>query len=192
MQLVVLIIRSPFKVYCIFICRIISITVLIQIIDYLCKYVQHSNIFSLPNKVAIEKVSTSSEISLKELIISWEYPFSSLFMTQKTWITGGGGGLGHMCAHICQTMPGEPPEDGEMNKVTLPSRHRILNSEAEHAFSRSHNIKSLQDSEEVTFCFFETWMPAGGRTRDLWFSKQAALTTAPGPPPCSWPIDSCL
>ena len=25
-------------------------------------------------------------------------------------------------------MPGEPPEDGEMNEMTLPSRHRIRNS----------------------------------------------------------------
>ena len=33
--------------------------------------------------------------------------------------------LGHRCAHIVQTGPGEPPEDGEM---TLPSRHRIRNS----------------------------------------------------------------
>ena len=36
--------------------------------------------------------------------------------------------LGHLCAHIGQTGPGEPPEDGEMNEMTLPSRHRIQNS----------------------------------------------------------------
>ena len=38
-------------------------------------------------------------------------------------------------------------------------------------------------------------MPVGARARDLRFSKQADLTTAPGPPPCSWPIDmidNCL
>ena len=33
--------------------------------------------------------------------------------------------LGHLCAHIGKTGPGEPPEDGEM---TLSSRHRIRNS----------------------------------------------------------------
>ena len=36
--------------------------------------------------------------------------------------------LGHLCAHIGQTGPGEPPEDGEMNEMTLSSRHRIRNS----------------------------------------------------------------
>ena len=30
--------------------------------------------------------------------------------------------------HIGQTGPGEPPEDGEMSEITLPSRHRMLNS----------------------------------------------------------------
>ena len=33
--------------------------------------------------------------------------------------------LGHLCA---QTGQGEPPEDGEMNEMTLSSRHRIRNS----------------------------------------------------------------
>ena len=36
--------------------------------------------------------------------------------------------LGQLCAHIGQTGPGEPPEDGEMNEMTLSSRHRIRNS----------------------------------------------------------------
>ena len=40
------------------------------------------------------------------------------------------GVLGHFCAHDCvgYTGPIEPPEDGEMNEVTLPYRHRIQNS----------------------------------------------------------------
>ena len=33
--------------------------------------------------------------------------------------------LGHFCAHTGLIGPGEPPEDGEM---TLPSSHRIQNS----------------------------------------------------------------
>ena len=36
--------------------------------------------------------------------------------------------LGHLCAHIGETGPGEPPEDGEMIEMTLSSRHRIWNS----------------------------------------------------------------
>ena len=33
---------------------------------------------------------------------------------------------------------------------------------------------------------FETWRPSRGRTRDLWLSKQTALTTSPGPRPDSF------
>ena len=36
--------------------------------------------------------------------------------------------LGHLCAHIGLTGPGEPPEDGEMIEMTLSSRHRMRNS----------------------------------------------------------------
>ena len=36
--------------------------------------------------------------------------------------------LGHLCAHIGYTGPGEPPEDGGMIEMTLSSRHRIRNS----------------------------------------------------------------
>ena len=36
--------------------------------------------------------------------------------------------LGHLCAHIGYTGPGESPEDGEMNEMTLSSGHRIRNS----------------------------------------------------------------
>ena len=36
--------------------------------------------------------------------------------------------LGPLCAHIGQTGPGEPPEDGEMIEMALSSRHRIRNS----------------------------------------------------------------
>ena len=44
------------------------------------------------------------------------------------WQNEMNGALGHLCAHIDWTGPREPPEDGEMNKMTLPSRHRIRNS----------------------------------------------------------------
>ena len=36
--------------------------------------------------------------------------------------------VGHLCAHIGQTGPGELPEDGEMKEMTLTSRRRIRNS----------------------------------------------------------------
>ena len=36
--------------------------------------------------------------------------------------------LGHLCAHIGLTGPGEPPEDDEMIEMTLSSRHRIQKS----------------------------------------------------------------
>ena len=38
------------------------------------------------------------------------------------------GPLGHLCAHVGETGSGEPPEDGEMNEITLPSRHRMQDS----------------------------------------------------------------
>ena len=36
--------------------------------------------------------------------------------------------LGHLCAHLGLTGPGESPEDGEMIEMTLSFRHRIRNS----------------------------------------------------------------
>ena len=33
--------------------------------------------------------------------------------------------LGHLFALIGETGPGKPPNDGEVNQMTLPSRHRI-------------------------------------------------------------------
>ena len=36
--------------------------------------------------------------------------------------------LGHFCAHTGYIGQGEPPEDGEMSEMTLPSRHKIRNS----------------------------------------------------------------
>ena len=41
---------------------------------------------------------------------------------------GLNGVLGQLCAHIGWTGPWEPPEDGEMNEMTLPSKHMIVNS----------------------------------------------------------------
>ena len=38
------------------------------------------------------------------------------------------GGLGHFYTHIWLNWAREPPKDGEMNKMTLPYRHRMRNS----------------------------------------------------------------
>ena len=35
------------------------------------------------------------------------------------------GFLGQCYAYIGSTGPGEPPEDGEINVITMPSRHKI-------------------------------------------------------------------
>ena len=63
--------------------------------------------------------------------------------------------LGHFCAHTGLIGPGEPTEDGEMGAMTLPSGHRIRNSnpEAEHATSRSRRLPTYEvlrvDGEET-------------------------------------------
>ena len=36
--------------------------------------------------------------------------------------------LGHFCAHTGKIGPEEPPEDGEMSEMTLPTRQGIRNS----------------------------------------------------------------
>ena len=57
------------------------------------------------------------------------------------------GVLGHLCAHIGLTGPGEPREDGDMSEMTVPSRYRIRNSVTEEA----PHIESLRVSGEETF-----------------------------------------
>ena len=76
----------------------------------------------------------------------------------------------HLCGHIGWTVPREPPEDGGMNEMTLPSRHmiRIWNpgnmrlSILPLVTEALHNIESLRVSEEKTVCFFESWSPEWG------------------------------
>ena len=88
--------------------------------------------------------------------------------------------LGHLCAHIGWTGPGEPPEDGEMHEMTLSSRHRMLNSSpggptAEHATSRSRRLPTI-------LTFTREWQEAfkpprpGTEPRTLAW-KAAVLTT---------------
>ena len=66
------------------------------------------------------------------------------------------GGLGHICAHIGSTGPGEHPEDGELNVMTLPSRHTDRNSSLAvrgqagylSVMETLHNIESSRVSGE--------------------------------------------
>ena len=65
--------------------------------------------------------------------------------------------LGHPCVHIGKTGPGESPEDGEMNEMTLSSRHVFQTqdlkfepwrSEAEHATFRSRRLRTILNHYE--------------------------------------------
>ena len=49
-------------------------------------------------------------------------------------------GLNHLCVHIDQTGPEEPPEDGEMDEMTLPSKRQILTSKVDRLTIK---VKSL-------------------------------------------------
>ena len=66
---------------------------------------------------------------------------------------GMNGILGHLCEHIGWTGSREPPEDGELNEMTLPCRHRIQNSS--HGYlsvtEAPQNNESLRLSREKTF-----------------------------------------
>ena len=74
------------------------------------------------------------------------------------------GASGHFCAHVGETGPGEPSEDGEMPEMTPPSRHRIRNSSQgglrpsmlHLGHEDSPQIEYLRMSEKETFCFFKT------------------------------------
>ena len=77
--------------------------------------------------------------------------------------------LGNPCVHISWTGPGEPPEDGEMNEMTLLARHRMWNS----SLTSPHNKASSRVNGEETYCFFETW-------RQEWDSNPRSLTFQAG------------
>ena len=71
---------------------------------------------------------------------------------------------GHLCAHTGQIGPGEPPEDGEMNEMILPHRHRIRNSNPGdlrtstlplgHGGSPQYWVLRVDGEEHI--CFFQT------------------------------------
>ena len=98
--------------------------------------------------------------------------------------------LGHLCAHIGWTGPGEPPEGGEMIEMTLSSRHRIRNSNPGglrpstlplgHGGSPQYWLSHV-DGEETFFVSFKPPRP-GTEPRTLAW-KAPVLTTTLGPPP---------
>ena len=75
------------------------------------------------------------------------------------------GGISHLRAHMLnKTGQGEPPEDGEVNEMTLPSRHVIRNSSlgglrpstlpVGHGGSPQYYIVSSKRRRNI--CFFDT------------------------------------
>ena len=92
--------------------------------------------------------------------------------------------LGHLCAHIGYTGPGEPPDDGEMIEMTLSSRHRIRNSSP-----GGLRPSTLPLTEAPHNTDFHTWM---GKKQFLFLSnrrdrepnsgvKGSGITTTLGP-----------
>ena len=68
-----------------------------------------------------------------------------------------------------------------MNEMTLPSRHRIRNSSKGDL--RLTTLPLGNGGSPQYFVSLKLEGQSGVRTHDLLLSKQAALTTAPGPPP---------
>ena len=85
------------------------------------------------------------------------------------------GFLIHLCAHSYRlNCARRPPEDGEINEITLPSRHRIKNlgpgglrTSMLLLDEAPHNIESLRVSKEKTFCYLKLESQSEIRPRDL-------------------------
>ena len=73
-----------------------------------------------------------------------------------------------MCTYKL-SWPGEPPEDGEMNEMTLPSKHSFFKFKPWR--SEAKNATSRKPERQSRF-----------RTCDLRLSGHAVLTTAPDRP----------
>ena len=83
----------------------------------------------------------------------------------------------------------EPPEEGEMNEITLPSRHKIRNLSSGglrqsrlllgHGGSPQYSV--ITSERRRRFFFLNLEGQSGFRARDLRLSKQAALATASAP-----------
>ena len=110
------------------------------------------------------EVSENNNVEVKDLY-KWFFVF----------ITG--------CAHTGLTGPGGPPEDGEINEMTLPSRHMIRNSGPRglvtstlplgHGGSPQYWITASE--REETFVSSQLGGQSGARTRHLRLPKQTAV-----------------
>ena len=73
-------------------------------------------------------------------------------------------------------------------RQTQDSKFQPWWSEAEYAISRLRRLPTVFNLYEwagkILFLFLKHAGQSGVRTRDLRLSKQAALSTTPGPPPC--------
>ena len=130
----------------------------------------------------------------RRFFLLWENPHSCTAqewlskMNKMNWV------LGHLCPHIGWTGPGEPPEDGDMNEMPLPSRYRIRNSSPGglrpstlplcHGGCPQYWIITSERGRNI-FVSLKLEGQSGVQTRDLRLSKQAALTTHQGPRPVS-------
>ena len=113
--------------------------------------------------------------------------------------------LGHLCAHIGWTGPGEPPEDGEIDDwddtvlQTQDSKFEPWWAEAEHATSRSRRLPTIltftRGWGRNIFYFFQT-AETGNRTPSSGVKGSGAnhypraparLTTYRHPPPVLLP-----
>ena len=76
-------------------------------------------------------------------------------MTRSLHINEMKRALGHRCAHIGETGPGEPPEDGEMNEMTMFSRHRIQGRARYLSVTEApHNTEFYTWMWKKQFCLF--------------------------------------
>ena len=118
------------------------------------------------------------EINFKELVISWKTLKNHAHFLVCSWPEKHGWmGLLAIFVHIIymlnfakRTFWGWWDKWDDTALQTQDSKVELRWSEAEHGLSVTevpHNIKYVQGSEELTLCLFETWIPEGGRTRDL-------------------------
>ena len=83
------------------------------------------------------------------------------------------------CAHVGQTATGEPPEDGEMNEMALPSRHRARNSSSGglrpsmfllcHGDSQQYWIITSERERNILFLWNLFWLEWGSNPRSPTF-----------------------
>ena len=82
--------------------------------------------------------------------------------------------LVHFCAHIDYIGPEEPPEDGAVSEMTLPSRDKIRNSNP-RCLRKSTLPLGHGGSQQYFYEFYE-WM---GKKHFCFFKNRRARETNP-------------